>query len=132
MNIRKNIYTLTPTRSSQDFKDALNAIKADGSYDDFIHRHHHAMMTATPMSGETPNDEVRNVAHRGPGVPALAPLLLPRARTAAPEEEAERHPPLLGLGAPTRPTPPRRRCGTPIRRAARCTWAATATGPTAR
>ncbi|MFI9293698.1 tyrosinase family protein [Streptomyces gardneri] len=65
MNIRKNIYSLTPQELA-DFLAALNAIKADGSYDDFIHRHHHAMMTATPMPGEPPNDMVRNVAHRGP------------------------------------------------------------------
>lgn len=65
MNIRKNIYNLTPQELA-NFQATLNAIKADGSYDDFIRRHHHAMMTATPMTGETPNEDVRNVAHRGP------------------------------------------------------------------
>lgn len=65
MNIRKNIYNLTPQELA-DFQDALNAIKADGSYDDFTRRHHHAMMDATPASGETPHPSRRNVAHRGP------------------------------------------------------------------
>lgn len=65
MNIRKNIYSLTPQELS-DFQDALNAIKADGSYDDFIERHHHAMMTATPMPGEIVDSLLRNTAHRGP------------------------------------------------------------------
>lgn len=65
MNIRKNIYTLTDTQL-QDFKDAVNAVKADGTYDSFIVRHHHSMMTATPWQAEAPDPEVRNVAHRGP------------------------------------------------------------------
>ncbi|MET7913555.1 tyrosinase family protein [Streptomyces avermitilis] len=65
MNIRKNIYSLTPQELA-DFQAALNAVKADGSYDDFIRRHHHAMMTATPMAGETPDENRRNVAHSGP------------------------------------------------------------------
>ncbi|MEV7442908.1 tyrosinase family protein [Streptomyces sp. NPDC091204] len=65
MNIRKNIYSLTPQELA-DFQAALNTAKSDGSYDDFIHRHHHAMMAATPMSGETPDWNRRNVAHRGP------------------------------------------------------------------
>ncbi|MFI9586016.1 tyrosinase family protein [Streptomyces sp. NPDC052236] len=65
MNIRKSIYRLTPQELA-DFQDALNAIKADGSYDDFIQHHHHAMMTATPRSGETANPNHRNAAHRGP------------------------------------------------------------------
>lgn len=65
MNIRKNIYTLTDPQL-QDFKDAVNAIKADGTYDTFIQRHHHSMMTATPWGAETPDPATRNVAHRGP------------------------------------------------------------------
>lgn len=65
MNIRKNIYTLTDTQL-QDFKDAVNAIKADGTYDTFIERHHHSMETATPWQTETPDPLTRNVAHRGP------------------------------------------------------------------
>src|SRR5262245_11286714 len=65
MNIRKNLYTLSDTQL-QAFKDALNAIKADGSYDDFIARHHHSMMTATLSPGEVGGPTFRNVAHRGP------------------------------------------------------------------
>ena len=65
MNIRKSIYTLTPAQL-QAFKDALNAIKADGGYDDFIERHHHSMMTATLSPGEVGGPSFRNVAHRGP------------------------------------------------------------------
>ncbi|MFD7132036.1 tyrosinase family protein [Streptomyces sp. NPDC059894] len=65
MNIRKNIYRLTPQELA-DFQDALDAVKADGSYDDFIARHHHAMMDATPMPDEEADTNVRNAAHRGP------------------------------------------------------------------
>lgn len=65
MNIRKNIYSLTDTQL-QAFKAAVNAIKADGTYDTFIARHHHSMMTATPWGAETPDPNTRNVAHRGP------------------------------------------------------------------
>ena len=64
MNIRKNIYTLTDAQL-QDFKDAVNAIKTNGTYDTFIERHHHSMMTATPWRPR-PNPDTRNVAHRGP------------------------------------------------------------------
>jgi hypothetical protein len=65
MNIRKSLYTLTPAQL-QAFKDALNAIKADGAYDAFIERHHHSMMTATLSPGEVGGPSFRNVAHRGP------------------------------------------------------------------
>ncbi|MGX1886953.1 tyrosinase family protein [Streptomyces sp. NPDC055287] len=65
MNIRKNIYRLT-AQELADFQDALNAIKADGSYDGFIARHHHAMMDATPMPDEEADTNRRNAAHRGP------------------------------------------------------------------
>ena len=65
MNIRKNIYTLTDAQL-QDFKDAVNAIKANGKYDTFIEHHHHAMMQATLMANEAGNELTRNVAHRGP------------------------------------------------------------------
>lgn len=69
MNIRKNIYSLSDAQL-EDFQEALNEAKADGSYDDFIVRHHHSMMTPTPFGGEAPNANIRNVAHRGP---AFAP-----------------------------------------------------------
>jgi hypothetical protein len=65
MNIRQNIYTLTDTQLA-DLQTALNACKADGSYDTFIHRHHMTMMTATTLAGEGSSPNIRNVAHRGP------------------------------------------------------------------
>ncbi|MDQ3937568.1 MAG: tyrosinase family protein, partial [Chloroflexota bacterium] len=65
MNTRKNIYTLTD-QQLQDLKDALNGIKANGAYDQFIHRHHHSMMSATLLPGESGGANTRNVAHRGP------------------------------------------------------------------
>jgi hypothetical protein len=65
MNVRRNIYTLSD-QALRDFQDALNAIKADGTYNTFIERHHHSMMTATPWQSEQPDTEYRNVAHRGP------------------------------------------------------------------
>jgi hypothetical protein len=65
VNIRKNIYTLTDQQLA-DFKAAVNAIKADGTYDTFIERHHHSMMTPTPWGAEIPDENTRNVAHRGP------------------------------------------------------------------
>jgi pyrrolidone-carboxylate peptidase len=65
MNIRKNLYALTDAQL-QDLKDALNEVKADGSYDTFIERHHHSMMEATPMGAEPSNPDIRNTAHRGP------------------------------------------------------------------
>ena len=65
MNIRKNIYTLTDQQLA-DYKDAVNALKVDGTYDSFITRHHHSMMTATPWGGEVADPATRNVAHRGP------------------------------------------------------------------
>lgn len=65
MNIRKRIYSLTDTEL-QRFVEAVNAAKADGSYDAFIERHHHSMMTATLMPGESGGPGLRNSAHRGP------------------------------------------------------------------
>jgi len=65
MDIRKRIYSLTDSELAR-FQEAVNAAKADGSYDDFIERHHHSMMTATLMPGEAGGSNLRNVAHRGP------------------------------------------------------------------
>lgn len=65
MNIRKRIYGLTDPEL-QRVIDAINAAKNDGSYDDFIERHHHSMMTATLAPGEVGGTGLRNVAHRGP------------------------------------------------------------------
>jgi len=65
LDLRKNIYSLSATEL-RDFIDAVNVLKANGTYDMFIHRHHHAMMHATPMPGEPSDPLTRNVAHRGP------------------------------------------------------------------
>jgi len=65
VNIRKNIYTLSDDQLAE-LQAALNEAKADGSYNAFIERHHHSMMTPTPFGAEAPNANVRNVAHRGP------------------------------------------------------------------
>src|SRR5215207_8749304 len=64
-DLRKNIYSLSATEL-QDFIEAVNLLKANGTYDTFVRRHHHAMMHATPMPGENPDPNIRNVAHRGP------------------------------------------------------------------
>ena len=65
MDYRKNIYSLS-LNELNDFREAVNLLKANGTYDTFIERHHHAMMHATPMSGEPNNANIRNAAHRGP------------------------------------------------------------------
>lgn len=65
MNVRRSIYTLSDT-ALKDFQDALNVIKADGTYNTFIERHHHSMNQATPWQNEQPNANTRNTAHRGP------------------------------------------------------------------
>jgi hypothetical protein len=65
MDCRKNIYSLSPNELN-DFREAVNLLKANGTYDTFIERHHHAMMHATPMPGEPNNPNFRNAAHRGP------------------------------------------------------------------
>jgi hypothetical protein len=63
MDIRKNIYSLTDTELA-NFKQALNNMKASGAYDEFVKRHHMAMMSPTLLPGET--GTARNAAHRGP------------------------------------------------------------------
>ena len=65
MNVRRNVYSLSPADLAA-WQAAVNAMKADGSYDDFIVRHHHSMMTATLLQGESGNFNRRNVAHNGP------------------------------------------------------------------
>ncbi len=65
MNIRKSIYALSDSQLAA-FQAAVNAIKANGTYDEFIRRHHHSMMMATPWQTETPSANLRNTAHRGP------------------------------------------------------------------
>lgn len=59
---RKNIYSMTTTEY-QRFVNAVNTLRADGRYADFMNRHIQAMMTETPPNDPTTD---RNVAHRGP------------------------------------------------------------------
>lgn len=63
MDCRKNIYSLSDTELA-NFLTAVNAIKADGRYDEFIMRHHMAMDELTLFPGEV--GTTRNAAHRGP------------------------------------------------------------------
>lgn len=63
MDVRRNIYSLTPTAATQ-LTSALNVLKANGTYDMFIHLHHDAMMRDCLMPNES--GTLRNSAHRGP------------------------------------------------------------------
>jgi tyrosinase len=63
--IRKNIYDLTKDEL-MTFRDAVNTLKTEGTYDEFVHRHHEAMMRITLITGETSPPVRRNSAHRGP------------------------------------------------------------------
>src|SRR5215208_4679271 len=63
MDCRKNIYSLTDAELA-NFVAAVNALKADGRYDEFIMRHHMAMDELTLFPGEV--GTTRNAAHRGP------------------------------------------------------------------
>ncbi len=60
--MRRNIYTLTPDELRR-LTNAMNALRADGTYQRFSDLHMQAMMTASPPN--TANT-FRNVAHRGP------------------------------------------------------------------
>jgi tyrosinase len=65
MDIRRNVYRLgAGSFSVAQVAAAFNTLKANGTYDTFIHRHHDAMMHATLLPGET--GTLRNAAHRGP------------------------------------------------------------------
>lgn len=61
--LRKSIYALTPDEL-QRFANALNTIRANGTYQRFMDRHMQAMMTSTTQPNESGTQ--RNVAHRGP------------------------------------------------------------------
>lgn len=63
MDVRRNIYSLSPAAVTQ-FTSAINILKANGTYDMFIHLHHDAMMRDCLMPNET--GTFRNSAHRGP------------------------------------------------------------------
>jgi tyrosinase len=56
---RRNILSM-PLAAVQRFTAALNILKTNGTYDDFIRRHMQAMQAATPAGSS------RNSAHRGP------------------------------------------------------------------
>ncbi len=64
-NKRKNIYSLSDDELTT-FRDAVNTLKSDGTYDTFVERHHVAMMNFTLLPGETLLVTQRNAAHRGP------------------------------------------------------------------
>lgn len=63
MDTRRNIYSLSDAALA-DFLTAVNGLKTDGLYDDFVRRHHQAMNRPTVLPNEPPT--FRNVAHRGP------------------------------------------------------------------
>src|SRR5215216_4472097 len=65
MDIRKNIYSLD-ARELSAFRDALNKLKTDGTYDPFIGRHFDAMNHPALMPGETQLTTLRDSAHSGP------------------------------------------------------------------
>ncbi len=65
MDIRKNIYSLS-AKELNAFRDALNKLKTDGTYDPFIVQHHVAMMRLVLMTGETQTTTARGSAHSGP------------------------------------------------------------------
>jgi tyrosinase len=65
LEVRKNIYDLTDDELVT-FRNAVNTLKAGGIYDEFVHRHHEAMMRITLITGETSPPVRRNSAHRGP------------------------------------------------------------------
>lgn len=63
MAIRKNVNSLSMAEKTQ-YVTRVKALKANGTYDQFIQDHDNAMMTPTPP-GVDPMT-VRNAAHRGP------------------------------------------------------------------
>lgn len=65
MDIRQNIYSLTDDQLER-FQAAVNALKADGTYDYFTEQHHHSMHEATVFPWESGGHLLRNSAHRGP------------------------------------------------------------------
>ena len=106
MNIRKNIYTLTDAQL-QAFQNA--AQRRQGRR--VLRRLHHSPppldddRDAEPRRGRR-----RDVQQRGAsrtGVPAVAPLLLPRAGARSSDEKPDRHLALLGLGRGCRQSPER-------------------------
>ncbi|MCK9900278.1 tyrosinase family protein [Frankia sp. Cpl3] len=72
----------------QAFTSALNTVKLSGAYDEFVRRHHIAMMTLTPTT-----QGIRNAAHKGPS-------FLPWHRQSLLEFEALVHTVLPDFGIP--------------------------------
>lgn len=65
LRVRKNLNSLT-VQEKADLITAIKALKANGKYDQYVNEHSAAMDQPTPMPGETPDSNVRNIAHRGP------------------------------------------------------------------
>jgi tyrosinase len=65
MVIRKNAATLTAAEKTKFVAAALK-MKKDGTYDRYVKMHSDAMMMPTPWQNETPDANMRNIAHRGP------------------------------------------------------------------
>lgn len=62
LRVRRSIYSLTPDEVSR-LVNAINTLRANGTYREFMNRHIQAMMAETPANDPTTD---RNVAHRGP------------------------------------------------------------------
>lgn len=62
LRVRRSIYSLSSNEVTR-LVNAINILRANGVYADFMNRHLQAMMTETPMNDPTTD---RNVAHRGP------------------------------------------------------------------
>ena len=67
MNIRKNIYSLTDQQQPY-FKMRSNAIKADGTYDTFIARHHQFHDDGHALGRRGTRSECQQRCTPGPGV----------------------------------------------------------------
>lgn len=60
--VRRNIYSLRPDEVTR-LINAINTLRANGTYDRFMQEHMQAMMTMTPLDDPISD---RNAAHRGP------------------------------------------------------------------
>ena len=65
MKIRKNVRSLTADEKAR-YVNALLELKAAGTYDHFVHAHHHIMVPSV-FPNEPHDANYRNPAHRGPG-----------------------------------------------------------------
>lgn len=62
LRTRRNIYSLSADELRR-LVNAINTLRANGEYQDFVNRHLQTMMVETPVGDPTTD---RNVAHRGP------------------------------------------------------------------